>query len=411
MSDLAIFRTRRVRGPRFLWRWQDRKTRVLAATLVAILALLALIQDTTLVREIAWGGKYWVNARFLFWGWGRFLHDVSPPGLIYNRDVLYGYEYGLPGAEVQDLPFAYPPTLLLLLWPLGLLGPIAALIAWFATGMASYVVAAWRGPRAYLVVLLALIVPTTENALFNAQTSLFIAALMTGGWRLLGRRPILSGILFGLIILKPQFGLLIPVALIAARQLRATIAAAITVVGAIFVSSVAFGVGSWLDFPGSLTTLSAVVARHTDWYSHAPTVTCGLRMIGVGPGLVAAGQIAAMILAAAGVAFVWYHQSGPLAFAALAVGTFFATPYAFTYDLPIVSLAALMFVQEALCDGGGLTVTEIAVLSVTIMLPLLMVLNPFGMPWGMLVLASLFALILRRTARGRSVPIGSTCPP
>ncbi len=43
---------------------------------------------------------------------------------------------------------------------------------------------------------------------------------MIGACRLLGRRPVLAGVLFGLAAVKPQLGLLVPVALISARQWR-----------------------------------------------------------------------------------------------------------------------------------------------------------------------------------------------
>jgi hypothetical protein len=44
----------------------------------------------------------------------------------------------------------------------------------------------------------------------------------------LERRPYLAGSLFGLMIFKPQLGLLLPVALIAGRQWRVFAAAAAT---------------------------------------------------------------------------------------------------------------------------------------------------------------------------------------
>src|SRR6185437_7428179 len=54
------------------------------------------------------------------------------------------------------------------------------------------------------------------------------------------RRPVLSGILFGLLAYKPQFGLLIPVALLMAGQWRAISAAALTVIALMAVTTLAF---------------------------------------------------------------------------------------------------------------------------------------------------------------------------
>ena len=76
---------------------------------------------------------------------------------------------------------------------------------------------------------------------------LFGAALLT-----LTKRPIVSGILFGCLAYKPQFALVIPVALLAAGQWRAIAAAAGTVIALVAVTSLAFGWDIWLAFAASM---------------------------------------------------------------------------------------------------------------------------------------------------------------
>ena len=62
----------------------------------------------------------------------------------------------------------------------------------------------------------------------HGQTGFLTAALLTGGVLCLERREALAGILFGLLAYKPQFGLLIPLVLVAGGYWRAIAAAGAT---------------------------------------------------------------------------------------------------------------------------------------------------------------------------------------
>ena len=382
-----------------VWHTRDRKTRIVFGAMVALCVLFAFAEYGTIAVWFVRLGPRWVNQTFLFWGWSRFVHRAGAAALIYNPHTLAHFEASLPGAPAGGLPFAYPPTLLLLIWPLGSIGPVAAYLAWTGLGLAAYVWAGWERRSGARLALLALISPATLIAVYNAQTSLFVAALMIGGCRLAGRRPVLAGVLFGLMAFKPQFGVLLPVALVSARQWRVIVAAGVTGVLTGLASVAAFGMGSWIALPRALAGLSAVVARHPEWNHLAPTVTGGLRMLGAAGGVVQAGQIGAALVAAGGVWFACRRGLTPLASAALMVGAFFATPYAFVYDLPIVAYAAWIVVRERDASGEGFGSMELAVLIGAVQLPALMGFHLLGAPWGGLVLAALFAVILRRIAR------------
>src|SRR5258706_16321345 len=70
--------------------------------------------------------------------------------------------------------------------------------------------------------LLALAAPAVFVNAVRGQNGTWTAALCGGGLSLLERRPLLAGGLLGLLIYKPQLGLLIPVALLAGRHWRAS---------------------------------------------------------------------------------------------------------------------------------------------------------------------------------------------
>ncbi len=113
------------------------------------------------------------------------------------------------------LPFhnwGYPPFTLLLLRPLGGLPYFAALALWTAGLFAVFAgVTLSQVPperRGAALVALALAPACLINAV-GGQNGFLTAALLLGGLLALDRRPILAGILFGLLTWKPHLGLVL----------------------------------------------------------------------------------------------------------------------------------------------------------------------------------------------------------
>src|SRR5436309_2254785 len=73
--------------------------------------------------------------------------------------------------------------------------------------------------------LLAAAYPAVFVNLGHGHNGFLTAALLGGALVLLDRRPIVAGVLFGLMAYKPQFGLMIPLVLIATGRWRAFAAA------------------------------------------------------------------------------------------------------------------------------------------------------------------------------------------
>src|SRR5947199_372602 len=85
----------------------------------------------------------------------------------------------------------------------------------------------------------------------TARNGFLTAALLGGALHLLDRRPWLAGVLIGCLAYKPQFGVLIPIALLAGGRWT-TIGAAVATVAALFaVSVLALGGGVWHAFADS----------------------------------------------------------------------------------------------------------------------------------------------------------------
>ena len=375
--------------------------------LVWALLLLAVAEYAWMARVFIARGAPHVNHVFLFWGWSKFIHVMSPVSGIYDGRVLYGFMRALPGAARVDFPFAYPPSMLLAIWPLALLRPVAALLVWLGVNLALYVWACWQKPWGLWITTGALLAPSTIAAIRAAQTSLLAGALMIGGCRLVEKRPVLAGILFGLLAIKPQYGVLVPVALIASRQWRTVFVAGATVLVTVVASGVPFGWACWTRLPDAMVGLSRLIARHPEIDHLSVTVTSALRMLGAGPDITNAAQFTAATGAAVAIWFCFRRGFGALPAAALMVGAFLVTPYALYYDLPIVSYAVLVFVMDRYRGGERLGGVELGTVGLVLVMPGIMGYFPSQLPWEIPTLAMLFVLIVRRAL----ISPGCAAPP
>src|SRR5436190_181486 len=159
---------------------------------------------------------------FGLWSAGKFLLD-HPAAEIYDAATLKAAQLALGMDPGIDYPFPYPPSFMLVVAPLGLLPwPVAYLLLIGVTLPLFIWATAGRCWRSWIG-LGALVAPATTITIIAGQAGLLAAALMAGGFRLAARRPILAGVLLGLLTYKPQMGVLVPVAQLA--QAVAAIAA------------------------------------------------------------------------------------------------------------------------------------------------------------------------------------------
>src|SRR6201992_438824 len=157
----------------------------------------------------------------------------------YTPAAHYAREQKLFGEKTPYYSWNYPPVFLLVAAPLALLPYPLALALFQAAGFGLYllVIAAILAParrrdpvfeRNWLPVAAAF--PAVFINLGHGQNGFLTAGLFGAALLALPQRPVLSGILFGLLAYKPQFGLLIPFALLTGGQWRAMIAAGLTAI-------------------------------------------------------------------------------------------------------------------------------------------------------------------------------------
>nr|MDA8250980.1 glycosyltransferase family 87 protein [Rhodospirillales bacterium] len=339
---------------------------------------------------------------FALWSYARIVL-AHPAADLYDFARLHAAQVALGMPDADYNPFPYPPTFLLLILPLGLLSFHAAYAVWMAATVPLYLLAicaAVRNKRA--AVCVALLAPATTACLVAGQSGFLLAALQVGGLRLVPWRPVLAGVLFGLLTYKPQFGLLVPVALVAGGQWRSVAAACATAAGLLLVTSAAFGATIWWSWLHALPAYALLFDRDMVGHPLMPTVLENLQALGVAPGVAWVAQMAATITAGIIAWAAWRRLPHALAVPAVIAATCLATPHAFVYDLPMLSGAAILFAAERLQARGALVLPELGTLILVLAIPLAMTMHGVHAPVGAAVIALFAALVMadgQRTAR------------
>lgn len=304
------------------------------------------------------------------------------------------------GREVPFYGWHYPPFFF----------AIAALVAAvpYAWGLAIWLVASFA---AYLAAIRA-ILPRRETLLVAAafpavfvnvghgHNGFLTAALLGGALHWLDRRPWLAGVLIGLLAYKPQFGILIPIALLAGGRWRTIGAAAATVAALIAISFALLGSGIWHAFADSMNFTQTVVLEQggTGWQK-IQSIFSAVRAWGASVPIAYAAQATLLTALAATLAWLWHSDAAfELKAAALALGSLLATPYVLDYDLVVLAVAIAFFARHGLCHG--FRDFEISLLAAAWIVPLLSrsVAGVTFIPLGLLVELALYAFVLRRAA-------------
>ena len=338
-------------------------------------------------------------------------------GDVYNMAAHFAREQQIFGAATPYYGWLYPPLFLLVATPLALLPYPLALIAWQGATFALYlavIAAILRQPRqqsgaiARVWLLAAAAFPAVFVNLGHGQNGFLTAGLLGAALLVLPQRPILSGILFGLLAYKPQFGLLIPFALLAGGQWRTMVAAGLTVIALAGATTLAFGSEIWWVFAASTETARKLLLEQGDvGFEKLQSVFAAIRLWGGGISLAYAVQAAASLIAIGGVAWMW--RSSPdrnLKAALLMVATLLGSPHVLDYDLTIVG-PAMAFMAASIYASGGVLDYEISLMAATWITPLLAraIAGASGLPIGLITIVALYGLVMRRATETRSAPV------
>jgi hypothetical protein len=221
--------------------------------------LMALYQWLVLITTIPYPGRIGLDYNTLGTDWMVFYGAIRSvldghSALIYDgarfTDFLNTAFADWLSRPLEFRPWTYPPDFLALLLPFAPLGFPGSYVA-FQIATAGLLVMALRAfplvrMSGAVAIAMVLLYPAATINVISGQCTFLVAALLVGGFAVLASRPILGGLILGLLTFKPQFCLLVPFALIAAGSWRALIAAAVSPLAMVGVSGAMFGWDLWL---------------------------------------------------------------------------------------------------------------------------------------------------------------------
>lgn len=332
---------------------------------------------------------------------GAKLAAMGKPSSAYDLDAYQAFQREFIDPKIGPKWYAYPPIALLLSLPLALFGFLPGYLLWQLGGS---LLCAWMVARLVGWKWGALSILAPPAAFLNAwtgQNGCYTAALFAGGIMLLAAQPVVAGILFGLLAFKPQFLILVPVALIAGRQWRALISMSATILVLTAITFVLFGAETWAAFQRiSSMNVTILQTKPINWHL-MPTVYVMMRSIGVGSAMGYCVQIMAALASLCFTVKVW-RGNPPLLLkgCVLIFATFLSTPYAWDYDLVVVTFA-LIFAFKAI---GAETLSEFERLAgvVLIFSPLLtlIVYTGLGVQVAPLLFLTTLVLVQKRASAG-----------
>jgi alpha-1,2-mannosyltransferase len=277
------------------------------------------------------------------------LANGGTPELAYDQAAHFAMEQAVTERGIEYQFFNYPPVYLILCAALAHLPYLPGFVLFIAATLFFYLAVARRILDDYrgtaLLVLLAF--PMAFWNIGLGQNAFLTAGLFGMAPLLVDRRPVLAGLLFGLLCYKPHFGLLIPVALAAGCYWRSFAAAAVSA-GLLILASIAlFGWDTWHDFLATAAASHAVYESGRILFAGFTSPFGAVRLLGGPVALAYTVQAIAGLAAAILVFIVWRcHLSLPLRAASLAAATLVAVPVAIFYDLMLGTIAVCWLARD-----------------------------------------------------------------
>ncbi|MEO5756087.1 MAG: glycosyltransferase family 87 protein [Mesorhizobium sp.] len=271
----------------------------------------------------------WAGARMTLEGHVAFLFDVETYRATLRRMFL---------PDLPDQEWSYPPSILIFGAPLALLPIFSAYLVWtfgtvFSLWLAVRPLKLGRLAEVAIMLCPAMLI----NAAFG-QNGALTTALLIGGLVAAPKRPLLAGLLFGLLTVKPHLGILVPFCLLASGNWRAILAAALSSAVLFVLTGTLFGFDVWRLFWTETRPLMTAILEAPypqSYQSNAATMFFLARASGLGLTTAYAMQAVATIAAIAAAIWLWLpwrqaeHRERVVLTAVLAT---LATPYGYSYD-------------------------------------------------------------------------------
>jgi len=280
-----------------------------------------------------------------FWTAARLIVESSA-SVIYDPTIFIA-ELQKTFGDSMVMLWPYPPTESLFLWPLGFMTYKTAYIIFAVISVITLVFACKTSRHNFFLYISACIfTPLVTFSLYMGQNGLLTSALLIAGIRLSPTRPFLAGLLFGMMIIKPQLAAMVPIYLIATHNWKAIAATSLSAGTLIITTLLVFNTHIWTVYFSALLFYSHYGVGEI-FHIGMPTVYMLVLLLTKNVAAAWALQIGLSIA----IAFASFHafkksRDQLMHFVIFAAGIALLTPYIYIYDLPILAVALICLISR-----------------------------------------------------------------
>lgn len=277
--------------------------------------------------------------------WNPELHKAAESAVFDNK--LDGY-----------WAFFYPPAYLLVCLPLALLSyGWSVLVAMATTSMAAIkLLHTWLKrmmPNVKGVWLLLVAFPGILMNIACGQNAALTTAIMAGGCLLLQRAPLLSGLVFGLLVIKPQLAIAIPFLLAADGRWKTFFATAFSAAALSLAAFFVVGQAGYMAFFANSHLAREALDLGLVETGAMQSAFAGLKLIGLSNSAAYAGHaLVALTVMGWSIYIIRRYRPDALALGALlASTTLLLSPFFVNYDLMLIALPMGWLVLQGVQHG------------------------------------------------------------
>ena len=341
----------------------------------------------------------------VFWGASDLTLQGKPEAAFDMVETIEAERKAVPGL-LDAILWHYPPTFQLLIAPLALLPYWLAWVVFVGGGLVAYLFACrplLNQPYAYWILAA---FPPVLICIFHGQNSFYSAALFAGAILLSERGTrgeVLAGICLGMLAFKPQFGVLIPIALMVSGRWRIFISAAVTLMIFVGVATAVFGIELWRAFFDDLPFVRSIMeSGYLPWVK-MPTAWVFFRYFGVPEAAAYVIQVWCALGVAGVTAFVWWRCGMTrLSWAVLVTASLLVSPYLFDYEFTLLAIPLAVLASE-MAERGVSMRDKIGLLVIILMSGFSGVFAwVIDVQAGFLLLLGMLGLLTQRALKGRT---------
>lgn len=286
----------------------------------------------------------WTGSLFAREGHINWLFDMS----LYRAKLDAFFQITL---EPQE--WSYPPHILLIGSPLSYLPIFPAYALWTLAGLVAFALSIRVFKFPPIIFVFVLLSPAIWKSLLLGQNGTFVTAILIAGLYYAPKKPILAGILFGFLTMKPHLGILIPFILIASKNWQAFLSASITIILLVFSTYLLFGLAAWEGFFSATRPLMTLILE-ADFPApyHGNMITAFALARSLGADLISSYGLQIMFSLGALSLAIWMwrpncEMSETTRLIVTGLCVLITTPYAYTYDGAIYYVAIAWYLCHA----------------------------------------------------------------